>query len=97
MVLVEKQPEPTETGQDGGAPRKKAYNQRRKYHKDTIAMDRQQKRAYNANKRAKWSDAMKTAWKESWKSKTATWKRREVRQEHLHQSLPIRKKEPWLK
>ena len=27
------------------APRKKAYNQRRKYHRDTIAMDRQQKRA----------------------------------------------------
>ena len=58
------------------APRKKAYNQRRKYHRDTIAMDRQQKRAYNASKRAKWSDAMKTAWKESWKTKTATWNKK---------------------
>ena len=62
MVLVEKQPEPIETGQDVG--RKKAYHQRKNYRKHTIAMDRQQKRAYNANRRANWTDDMKNAWKQ---------------------------------
>jgi hypothetical protein len=43
---------------------------------NTIDFDRQQKRAYHKSKRAGWSDAKKAAWKEVWKTKTATWNRK---------------------
>ena len=39
-------------------------------------MNRQQKRAYHASKRAKWSEAKKVAWKEDWKGKAASWNRK---------------------
>ena len=51
--------------------RKEAYTQRRKYHKGTIGMTKEERSAYIANKRADWTDDMKEAWKEDWKRKTA--------------------------
>ena len=64
---------------------------------DTVAMDRQQKRAYHKSKRANWSGAEKAAWKESWKTKTATWNRKKGQVDAPAPVFVDKKKELWIK
>ena len=65
-------------------------------------MNRQQKRAYNANRTASWTVDMKNAWKEEWKRKTASWNKKKgvgrkaalVEEEIMGEEAPMEQPRP---